>query len=202
MAPFHNRGCGIKDAAFSGGRRDFSALCHARSSEADQMVQWRAAFPGQGSPACAHLSLTGSCQHLLPQQRAQLSRSKSQDSSSLLGEAVVESGEPTAIMSKRPFVLGTGKRVLSEGGEAGAGPSLWYQSLLWAVGLSLWSVGNAEGYPRCHLPPSQPESCCPHSHLPPAASPAVPVVSLPLPSSCPGCFNNIMYAKIICLYVE
>lgn len=90
-------GCGIKDAAFSEGRRDASsALCHARRSERDQMVQWRAAFPGQGSPTCTHLSLTGSCQQPLHLQRAQLSRSKSQDSSSLLGEAVVESGEPAA----------------------------------------------------------------------------------------------------------
>lgn len=96
-APFHNRGCGIKDAAFSEGKRDpSSALCHARSSETDQMLQWHAALPGQVSPTCAHLSLTGSCQHPLPQQGAQLSRNKSQDSSSLLGEAVVESGEPAA----------------------------------------------------------------------------------------------------------
>lgn len=107
-----------------------------------------------------------------------------------------------AIMSQRPSVLGSGNRVLGEGGEPGPGPSPWYHSLLWAVGLSLWSLGNAEGYPRCHLPPSQPESCCPHSHLPPQASPAVPVVSLPLLSSCPRCFNNIMYAKIIHLCIK
>lgn len=68
-APFHNRGCRIKDAAFSEGRRNTSsALCHGRSSETDQMVQWHAAFPGQVSPTCAHLSLTGSCQHPLAQQ--------------------------------------------------------------------------------------------------------------------------------------
>lgn len=59
----------MKDAAFSEGRRDTSsALCHARSSETDQMVQWHAVLPGQVSPACAYLSLTGSCQHPLLQQ--------------------------------------------------------------------------------------------------------------------------------------
>lgn len=105
----------------------------------------------------------------------------------------------TAITSKRPFVLSSGNRVLGEGGEAGAGPSLWHHSLLWAVGLSLCSVGNAEGHPRCHLPPCQPQSCCPQS---PLAGPAVPVVSLPLLSSCPGCFNNTMYAKIIYLCIK
>lgn len=52
--PFHNRGCRIKDAAFSEDRRDApSALFHARSSETDQMVQWCAAFPGQGLLTCA-----------------------------------------------------------------------------------------------------------------------------------------------------
>lgn len=107
-----------------------------------------------------------------------------------------------AIMSKRPFVFGSGNWVLGDGGERGAGPSPWYHSLLWAVGLSAWSVGNAEAYPRCRLPPSQPESCCPCSHLPSQASPAVPVVSLPLLSSCPGCLNYIMYAKNICLYIK
>lgn len=106
-----------------------------------------------------------------------------------------------AIMSKRPFVLGSGDRMLGEGSEAGAGPSLQYHSLLWAMGLSLWSVGNAEGTQGVTCLPGSPRAAA-LSHLPAPASPAVPVVSLPLLSSCPGCFNNIMYAKIIYLCIK
>lgn len=196
-APFHNRGCGIKDAAFTEAGGTLPQPC-VMPEAVRQVSAMACSIPRAG--ICPHLSLTGSCQHPLPQQGAQLSRSKAR-AAALCSERLWLSLEnqqhphAIAIMSKRPFVFGSGNRVLGEGAEPGAGPSLWYHSLLWAVGLSLW-------YLRCHLPPSQPESCCPHSHLPSQASPAVPVVSLPLLSSCPGCFNNIMYAKIIYLCIK
>lgn len=90
-APFHNRGCGIKAFAEAGGTLP-QPLCHARSSETGQCNGMQHSQGRDLSPP--------EPDRLLPAPPASAGSSAQQEqgqgSSSLLREAVVESGEPAA----------------------------------------------------------------------------------------------------------